>query len=153
MFSDISSRVQENLSGVRVVRAYVQERSELGAFRDAESGLYRRESAPGEDLGSVQSSADHAGRILVSLLVLWFGGMQLAEHKISLGSFVMFNTYMGMLVWPMIAMGWVANLMERGRASLGACSELLEERPNIAAPGTRRARFLRRCAARSNFAV
>ncbi len=53
------------------------------------------------------------------LLVLWVGGVALAAHKISLGSFVMFNTYMGMLVWPMIAMGWVANLVERGRASLG----------------------------------
>ena len=70
------------------------------------------------------------------LLVLWVGGLRLAAHKISLGSFVMFNTYMGMLVWPMIAMGWVANLMERGRASLGRVRGLLEERPKIAAPAT-----------------
>ena len=70
------------------------------------------------------------------LLVLWIGGMRLAAHKISLGSFVMFNTYMGMLVWPMIAMGWVANLVERGQASLGRVRALLEERPRIAAPAS-----------------
>jgi ATP-binding cassette subfamily B protein len=60
--------------------------------------------------------------------------LRLAAHKITLGSFVMFNSYMGMLVWPMIAMGWVANLMERGRASLTRVREILEERPTIAAP-------------------
>jgi ATP-binding cassette subfamily B protein len=72
-------------------------------------------------------------------LVLWFGGVRLAAHKISFGSFVMFNTYMGTLVWPLIAMGWVANLMERGRASLGRVRGLLEERPKIAAPAKPRA--------------
>jgi ATP-binding cassette subfamily B protein len=60
--------------------------------------------------------------------------VQLSEHKITLGSFVMFNTYMGILIWPMIAMGWVANLMERGRASLGRIREVLGERPKITAP-------------------
>ncbi len=71
---------------------------------------------------------------LAFLLVLWMGGVRLAEHKISLGSFVMFNTYMGMLIWPMIAMGWVANLLERGQASLRRVRELLDEKPKIAAP-------------------
>jgi len=62
----------------------------------------------------------------------------MAAHKISLGSFVMFNLYTGMLVWPMIAMGWVANLVERGRASLGRVRSLLAERPRIAAPAVPR---------------
>jgi ATP-binding cassette subfamily B protein len=66
------------------------------------------------------------------LIVLFAGGYQLLEHKISLGSFVMFNTYMGMLVWPMIALGWVVNLMQRGTASWGRIMELLREKPSIA---------------------
>jgi len=62
------------------------------------------------------------------------GGLQVLAGKISVGSFVMFNTYMGMLVWPMIAFGWVVNLTQRGSASLGRINELLHERPSIAAP-------------------
>jgi ATP-binding cassette subfamily B protein len=133
MFSDISSRVQENLSGVRVVRAYVQERSELAHFETLNQGYI------GENLRLAKISGlfNPLLTTLVGfsfLLVLWFGGVRLSQHKISLGSFVMFNTYMGTLVWPLIAMGWVANLMERGRASLGRVRGLLEERPKIAAP-------------------
>jgi ATP-binding cassette subfamily B multidrug efflux pump len=133
MFSDISSRVQENLSGVRVVRAYVQERSELAHFETLNRGYI------GENLRLAKISGlfNPLLTTLVGfsfLLVLWFGGLRLAAHKISLGGFVMFSTYMGMLVWPLIAMGWVANLMERGRASLSRVRGLLEERPKIAAP-------------------
>ncbi|MFL6465246.1 MAG: ABC transporter ATP-binding protein, partial [Bryobacteraceae bacterium] len=69
------------------------------------------------------------------LLVLWAGGRQLMQGRISLGSFVMFNTYMGMLIWPMIAFGWVVNLMQRGTASLNRINEILHERPSIARPG------------------
>ena len=133
MFSDISSRVQENLSGVRVVRAYVQERAELANFETLNQGYV------GENLrlAKITGLFNPLLTTLVGfsfLLVLWFGGMRLAEHKISIGSFVMFNTYMGTLVWPLIAMGWVANLMERGRASIGRVRGLLDERPSIAAP-------------------
>jgi ATP-binding cassette subfamily B multidrug efflux pump len=138
MFSDISSRVQENLSGVRVVRAYVQEQSELAHFETLNQDYI------GENLRLAKISGlfNPLLTTLVGfsfLLVLWFGGVRLAAHKISLGSFVMFNTYMGTLVWPLIAMGWVANLMERGRASLGRVRGLLEERPQIAPPENPRA--------------
>jgi ATP-binding cassette, subfamily B, multidrug efflux pump len=138
MFSDISSRVQENLSGVRVVRAYVQEQSELAHFETLNQAYI------GENLRLAKISGlfNPLLTTLVGfsfLLVLWFGGLRLAAHKISLGGFVMFSTYMGMLVWPLIAMGWVANLMERGRASLGRVRGLLEERPKIASPEKPRA--------------
>ena len=62
------------------------------------------------------------------------GGHQVLAGRISVGSFVMFNTYMGMLVWPMIALGWVVNLMQRGSASLQRINEILREQPSIAAP-------------------
>jgi ATP-binding cassette subfamily B protein len=68
------------------------------------------------------------------LLVLWAGGTRLLRHELSLGSFVMFNTYMGMLIWPMIALGWVVNLMQRGSASLERINHLMHQEPSIKAP-------------------
>ncbi len=137
MFSDISSRVQENLAGVRVVRAYVQERAELSKFEKL-NRAYVHENLRLAKISAVFNPLLTALLGIVFLLVLWIGGLRMAAHKISLGSFVMFNMYMGMLVWPMIAMGWVANLVERGRASLGRVRSLLAERPRIAAPAVAR---------------
>src|SRR5208282_2821987 len=71
---------------------------------------------------------------LTFLVVLWYGGGQVLNGRISLGSFVMFNTYMGTLVWPMIALGWVVNLMQRGSASLDRINQVLHEVPTIQAP-------------------
>jgi len=133
MFSDISSRVQEGLSGVRVIRAYVQERAEMERF----AALNRDYIHENLRLARISGLFNPLLQALVGigfLMVLWAGGMRLAQHKITLGTFVMFNTYVGLLVWPMIAMGWVANLMERGKASLTRVRELLDERPRIAAP-------------------
>src|SRR5258708_18254562 len=138
MFSDISSRVQETLSGVRVIRAYVQERAELARFAEL-NRAYIHENLRLARISGLFNPLLQALVGIGFLMVLWMGGMRLAAHKISLGSFVMFNTYMGMLVWPMIAMGWVANLMERGKASLGRVRALLDERPIIAAPAAPRA--------------
>src|SRR5260370_7285877 len=71
---------------------------------------------------------------LTFLIVLWAGGVRLTQGKISIGSFVMFNTYMGMLIWPMIAFGWVVNLMQRGNASFQRIHHMLLENPAIATP-------------------
>lgn len=133
MFSDISSRVQENIAGVRVVRAYVQENAEIAAFerlnRDFIHQNLKLARLQGLFMPTLQALIG-----LTFLIVLWVGGYRLLEGKISLGSFVMFNTYMGLLVWPMIALGWVVNLMQRGTASLKRITELFDERPSIAAP-------------------
>jgi len=133
IFSDISSRVQESISGVRVVRAYVQESHEMRRFEH----LNRRFVRENLRLATLSGLFMPLLQFLIGLtfmLVLWVGGLRLLEHRLSLGSFVMFNTFMGMLVWPMIAFGWVVNLMERGAASMRRLRELLEERPSIAAP-------------------
>ncbi|MBS1874013.1 MAG: ABC transporter ATP-binding protein [Acidobacteria bacterium] len=132
MFSDISSRVQENLSGVRVVRAYVQEEAELRQFET----LNRDYIAHNIKLAKLSGLFMPLLQALIGvtfLIVLWAGGYRLLNGKITLGSFVMFNSYMGMLVWPMIAMGWVVNLVQRGTASLGRINELLRAEPAIAA--------------------
>ena len=133
MFSDISSRVQENLSGVRMIRAFVQEDAEMKRFEQLNRGYI----AQNLKLVRLQGLFDPLLEALIGatfLIVLMVGGQQVLTGRISLGSFVMFNTYMGMLVWPMIAFGWVVNLTQRGSASLGRINELLHERPTIAAP-------------------
>jgi ATP-binding cassette subfamily B protein len=133
MFSDISSRVQENLSGVRVIRAYVQEEPELRHFERLNEA-YIEQNIRLARLSGLFMPLLQALIGLTFLIVLWFGSYRLLSGDLSLGSFVMFNTYMGMLVWPMIAMGWVVNLMQRGTASLARVKELLDAQPSIAAP-------------------
>src|SRR5581483_1590988 len=133
MFSDISSKVQENLAGVRVLRAYAQERAEVEQFERLNKDYIRENIG----LARIQGMFMPLLQALIGitfLLVLWAGGRQLIQGRISLGSFVMFNTYMGMLIWPMIAFGWVVNLMQRGTASLNRINEILHERPSIARP-------------------
>ena len=130
MFSDISSRVQENLSGVRVIRAYAQEKPELHKF-EVLNQAYVGENIRLAKLSALFMPLLQALIGLSFLMVLLAGGYRLLEHRISLGSFVMFNTYMGMLVWPMIAIGWVVNLMQRGRASWDRIMQLMREKPAI----------------------
>ena len=133
MFSDISSRVQENLAGVRMIRAFVQEQAEMRRFET----LNRAFIAQNIRLVRVQGLFQPLLEMLIGvtfLVVLWVGGRQVLAGRISVGSFVMFNTYMGMLVWPMIALGWVVNLMQRGSASLKRINDILREEPSIAAP-------------------
>ena len=133
MFSDISSRVQENLSGVRVIRAYVQEEAELRQFETLNQD-YIAQNIKLARLSGMFMPLLQALIGITFLIVLWVGGARLLAGRITLGSFVMFNTYMGILVWPMIAMGWVVNLMQRGTASLSRINEMMRARPSIAPP-------------------
>jgi len=133
MFSDISSRVQENLSGVRMIRAFVQETAELRRFEE----LNQQYIAQNLRLVRVSGLFQPLLEALIGitfLVVLWAGGWAVLHDRISLGGFVMFNTYMGTLVWPMIALGWVVNLMQRGSASMARINQIMRERPTIAAP-------------------
>ncbi len=132
-FSDISSRVQENLAGVRIVRAFAQERAEIRKFEL----LNHDYIAQNLRLVRLQGMLQPLLELLIGLTflaVLWAGGSQVMKGRLSLGGFVTFNTYMGMLVWPMIALGWVVNLIQRGTASLSRIEEILRERPSLAVP-------------------
>ncbi len=133
IFSEISSRVQENLSGARVVRAYVREEAELAQFAALNENFIAQNLRLARLSGLFMPLLE-ALIGLTFLLVLWIGGRKMLAGEISLGSFVMFNTYMGMLVWPMIAFGWVVNLVERGSASMKRIMEFMAQRPSIAAP-------------------
>jgi ATP-binding cassette subfamily B protein len=123
--SDVSAVVQEALSGVRVVRAYRQERHELERFRRSNEEYLRRNRVLIRLQGAFYPSMTlFLG--LGSLLVLWLGSREVIRGGITLGEFVAFNGYLVMLSWPMIAFGWVTNILQRGFASWGRMLEVLE---------------------------
>jgi ATP-binding cassette, subfamily B, multidrug efflux pump len=132
-FAAISGRVQENLSGVRVVRAYAQEEAEREVF-----ARLNDQYVEGNRKLIAWTSAFHP--LLQALIgvgfaaVLWYGGLLVLRHDISLGQFVTFNSFVARLVWPMIALGWVINLTQRGLASLGRIRQVLDVAPTIVDP-------------------
>ncbi|HEY4682874.1 MAG TPA: ABC transporter ATP-binding protein [Candidatus Acidoferrales bacterium] len=127
----ISARVQENLAGVRVVRAFCQEEAELESFQN----LNREYIERNRRLIRVQSMFYPALMILIGvtyLMVLWYGGRQVLAGRLTIGMFTAFTGYLFMLSWPMIALGWVVNLLERGSAAMGRIQYILESEPEIA---------------------
>jgi ATP-binding cassette subfamily B protein len=128
--STITSLVQESLSGIRVVRAYVQEQDQLKRFAAANQEYLRRNQRLIRLFGSLYP-AIHLLMGVGTILVLWLGGRMVIDGGITLGAFVAFSVYLTMLQWPMIALGWVVNLFERGEASMGRLAELLEAAPEI----------------------
>jgi ATP-binding cassette, subfamily B, multidrug efflux pump len=136
-FSDISSRAQENLNGARIVRAYGQEQAELDKFSALNRDYIQANMGLARDTGMFYPLLEMLVGVTF-LLVLWVGAWRLYQGQMSLGSFVMFQTYMGTLVWPMIAFGWVINLTQRGMASLKRIREILDAEPAIHAPAAPR---------------
>jgi len=130
LYSDLTERVRENLSGVRVVRAFCQEEAEMAAF----------------DVMNLDYVAKNKGLIWISsflwpsmellfavsfLLLMVLGGHHVLQGRISLGTFAAFNVYLAYLIWPMIALGWVTNLVQRGLASLGRLMLIVDSKPEI----------------------
>jgi len=131
MFSDISARAQENFSGARVIRAYVQEQSEIAAFENANQEYIRRSLGLVRLMGMLWPTLElMLGAAVV--IVLWLGGREVLMGKMNVGDFVAFNTYMVQLTWPVIALGWVINIFQRGTASMVRINEILSEKPEIA---------------------
>src|SRR5437867_1959619 len=129
--SDVSAVTQEALSGVRVVRAYRQERAELDRFRRS-NGEYLRRNRRLITLQGFFFPSMSFFLGLGALLVLWLGGREVVRGRISVGQFVAFNAYLTMLSWPMIAFGWVTNMLQRGMASWKRMLEVLDTKPAIA---------------------
>jgi ATP-binding cassette, subfamily B, multidrug efflux pump len=131
MFSDISARAQENFSGARVIRAYVQEQAEISAFETANQEYIRRSLGLVRLMGMLWPTLElMLGAAVV--IVLWIGGREVLQHRMNVGDFVAFNTYMVQLTWPVIALGWVINIFQRGTASLIRINEILQAEPEIA---------------------
>jgi ATP-binding cassette subfamily B protein len=134
--SEINAIVQENLSGARVVRAYAQEPREMERFEAANTEYVRRNRALIGLFGSLYPGI----QLLMGLgavMVLWLGGTMVVRGAITLGEFVAFGAYLAMLHWPMIALGWVVNIFERGEASMGRMDAILEAPAEISDAGAR----------------
>jgi len=151
MFSDISARAQENFSGARVIRAYVQEEAEIAAFETANQEYIRRSLKLVRLMGMLWPTLELMLGIAI-VIVLWVGGREVINGlmsvslvsylgtrttlslsgSMSVGDFVAFNTYMVQLMWPVIALGWVINIFQRGTASMGRINQILTEQPEIA---------------------
>lgn len=130
MFSDISAKAQENFSGVRVIRAYVQEQAQIESFERSNEEYIARSLKLVRLMGMLWPTLETMLGLAI-VLVLWLGGREVIHHHISVGDFVAFNTYMVQLTWPIIALGWVINLFQRGTASMARINEILTEQPEI----------------------
>ena len=133
--AELSAVVQEALSGVRVVRAYRQEASEVARFGRANEKYLERNRL----LIHLQGLFFPTMALFLgigSLLVLWLGSRAVISGRITVGEFVAFNAYLTMLAWPMIAFGWVTNLLQRGMASWKRMLEVLEQVPEIQDPAS-----------------
>ena len=128
--ADLSARVQESLAGIRVVKVFAQEDHERAIFRELNQNLKEK------NMGLIRVTSMFFPTMQFAIgfstvVVLGFGGRQVITGAISLGDFVGFTVYLGMLAFPMIAMGWVINLLERGRASMKRLNYILDTEPDI----------------------
>jgi ATP-binding cassette subfamily B multidrug efflux pump len=130
MYSEISAQAQENFSGARLVRAFAQEEAQIAAFEKSNKENIRRGLRLVQLMGMLWPTLEFVLGLALAITLL-VGGHEVLSHRISIGDFVAFNTYMVMLTWPVIALGWVVNLWQRGTASVVRIDELLSDQPTI----------------------
>jgi ATP-binding cassette subfamily B multidrug efflux pump len=130
MYSEISAQAQENFSGARLVRAFAQEEAQIAAFERSNKENIRRGLRLVQLMGMLWPTLEFVLGLAMAITLL-VGGHEVLSHRISIGQFVAFNTYMVMLTWPVIALGWVVNLWQRGTASVVRIDELLSDKPTI----------------------
>jgi ATP-binding cassette subfamily B protein len=129
-FSEISSQAQENYSGARLVRAFAREESQITLFERLNRRYIGRAQRLVQLMGMLWPTLEFI--LGVSMVItLLAGGHLVVAHRITPGEFVAFNTYMILLIWPIIAVGWVVNIFQRGTASVKRIDELLQARPAI----------------------
>jgi ATP-binding cassette subfamily B protein len=129
-FSEISSQAQENYSGARLVRAFAREQSQISLFEKLNRRYIARALRLVQLMGMLWPTLEFilGASMIITLMA---GGHLVLQHRISVGQFVAFNTYMILLIWPIIAVGWVVNIFQRGTASVKRIDELLQEHPAI----------------------
>jgi ATP-binding cassette subfamily B multidrug efflux pump len=129
-FSEISAQAQENYSGARLVRAFGREQSQTSLFEKLNRRYITRAQGLVQLMGMLWPTLEFILGIAM-IITLLVGGHEVVAHRISPGDFVAFNTYMILLIWPIIAVGWVVNLFQRGTASVARIDELLRAKPGI----------------------
>jgi len=129
-FSDISAQAQENFSGARLVRAFAREESQIGLFERLNREYIGRALRLVQLMGMLWPTLEFVLGISM-IITLLAGGHLVIQHRINVGQFVAFSTYMILLIWPIIAVGWVINIFQRGTASVIRIDELLHSTPSI----------------------
>jgi len=130
MFSDISAQAEENFSGARLIRAFAQEEAQIASFETANLEYIRRSLLLARLMAMLWPTLEFV--LGVSLVItLMVGGREVVQHRITVGQFTSSSAYMVQLTWPMIAIGWVVNLVQRGAASVVRIHELMLEQPAI----------------------
>ena len=132
-FATLSTMVQENLTGVRIVRAYGQERAQAAEFAALNRTYLKRNMHLAYASGAFHPIMGLMTGV-ATVVVLWYGGGQVMAGRIGVGDFVAFAFYLALLVWPMISLGWVVNLFQRGAASMARINRIFATEPAIAAP-------------------
>ncbi len=129
-FSNLTEAARENFSGIRVIKAYAQEDKEISRFERINS-INREVNLKYVRLMSMMFPTVMSIAGLSFAIALWFGGILVIQDTVSLGDFVAFNSYLGMLIWPITAIGWVANMFQRGFVSLERINNIIDETPEI----------------------
>jgi ATP-binding cassette subfamily B multidrug efflux pump len=132
-FSRISTNVQENLSGIKVVKAFGREQQEIQEFEKQNLVYMQQNRKLVRVWGILYPMVEMMAGIGI-LIVLWWGGRLVISGTLTLGEYVAFNTYLAMLIWPAIALGWVVNITQRGAASMARLNEILDQKPEIQNP-------------------
>uniref|UniRef100_E6QK22 ABC transporter, ATPase subunit n=1 Tax=mine drainage metagenome TaxID=410659 RepID=E6QK22_9ZZZZ len=129
-FSEITSHAQENFSGARLVRAFAREKVQIASFETANREYIRRALRLVQLMGMLWPTLEFVLGVAM-VITLYAGGREVLSHRIDVGSFIAFNTYMVMLTFPIIAIGWVINIFQRGTASVKRIDEILRSEPGI----------------------
>ncbi|HBG00877.1 MAG TPA: ABC transporter ATP-binding protein, partial [Firmicutes bacterium] len=133
-FSSLTERAQENFAGIRVIKGFARENSEEERFRE----VNEFNVAKNMDLVRVHALFHPLVGYLGALsfiIVLGYGGILVLDGAITIGDFVAFNSYLGMLTWPVMAIGWVMNMIQRGKASMDRLNDIFNQRSDIDDPG------------------
>jgi ATP-binding cassette subfamily B protein len=125
-FADLTAKAQETLAGIRVVKAHVEEEGEYQAFRELHEDYLEKNRDMIRIWATMGPILSLVGG-LAAAVILWVGGAAVVQGRISLGSLIAFQIYLAMLIWPMVALGWVSNLFQRGAASMGRIQAVLDE--------------------------
>jgi ATP-binding cassette subfamily B protein len=129
-FSELTNFVQENFAGIRIVKAYAREVDQSSRFGGRSRDYMDRNMDLAKIWGAFFPALQFLGG-LGALVVLWLGGLQVMDGTITIGDFVAFGFYLTLLMWPMIAVGWVTNLFQRGAASMARINKLMDTPPVI----------------------
>lgn len=129
-FSNLTETARENFSGIRVIKSFVQEQKEIEKFERI-NRINKEANLKFIRLMSMMFPSVMLISSISFVIALWYGGILVIEGALSLGDFVAFNSYLGLLIWPITALGWVANIFQRGSVSLERISTIMDEKPEI----------------------